>query len=327
MRILQSFDELSRELDGRKTCLTIGAFDGVHLGHQLLVQETIAQATALGVASVVITFKNHPLSVLAPPYTPRSLTTFERKCQLIAALGVDYILALEFTEEFAAVDAEDFLQNCLVKQSNVAGIVCGYDFTFGRQGKGNVELLREWQARLGYVVHELQPVSTENRLVKSTQIRDLLYAGHVADAAVLLSRPHEVPGTVQHGAKRGRTIGVPTANLQPPARYLVPKRGVYLCAGRVENDERLYAAMVNIGTSPTFGENEQTVEAHLLGFDREIYGHGVALYFLERLRDERPFPNVEALVSQLTSDRQQSETLWESAAIQQAVAKVPVGLS
>jgi riboflavin kinase/FMN adenylyltransferase len=298
-------------------------FDGVHLGHQALVAKAVDVAREYGLVPVALTFRNHPLSVLAPPYTPRRLVTPARKAALLQSLGIEIVVMVDFSREFAAMDPETFIQQCLVSKANAAKLVCGYDFSFGCQGAGNLTLLRELGGQFHFDVFDVEAVSRENHPVKSTHIRDLLSAGHVAQAVGLLTRPHEVPGVVGSGMQRGRKIGFPTANLQVLDNYQVPAGGVYLCGARVGINEYVRPAMVNIGTSPTFGENAVTVEAHILDFSGDINNEPLSLFFMERLRDERKFPGIDALVEQLQKDREQTAGLWSSDVIKQMISTVP----
>ncbi len=324
--IVSTFDELRYALGDRHSCLTIGVFDGVHLGHQALVERTVAAARKQAQVSVVVTFKNHPLAVLAPPYTPRRLVTNARKADLLRNMGVEIVVLLEFTRELASTPPEDFVNDYLVSRGRLHSLICGYDFSFGCQGAGTIELLKTEGSNQGFTVECVSAVSHENRIVKSTHVRDLLFAGHVSEATQLLSRPHEVPGIVGSGMKRGRTIGFPTANLTCPENYQLPAQGVYLCGARIGTNSEILPAMVNIGTSPTFGENQLTVEAHLLDFSGDLHGSPLTLYFIERLRDERKFPGIDALVEQLTKDREQSGSLWKTDAIQKIIQLVPTAI-
>jgi len=321
--VFTTFDELSEHLKGSHTCLTLGVFDGVHMGHQSLVRHTVEAALANEQTSVVVTFSEHPLSVLAPPYTPKRLINNERKIELLQDLGVDITIMLGFDQQFASTPPEKFVASCLVEKSNVKHLICGYDFTFGSRGAGNLNLLRELGQIHGFNVKSQDPILRDNRPVKSTHIRDLLYAGHVSEAATLLTRPHELPGTVGTGMKRGRAIGFPTANLKVPDHYQIPAQGVYLCAARISSEVKVIPAMVNIGVSPTFGDNPQTVEAHLLNFEGDIVGEPMALFFLERLREERKFPSPAALIEQLHADLEQARTLWATTTIQTLASRIP----
>lgn len=323
MQTVFTTDELKNALAGRRSCVTIGVFDGLHLGHQALVQETVDATKLRGDVAVAITFKSHPLAVLAPPYTPRRLVTAARKADLLGRAGIEIVAMLDFTPEFASMTPDEFIQRVLVDQANVHTVVCGYDFTFGAQGAGNVNMLREAGIAADFQVRSVQPVQHEGIPVKSTHVRDLLSNGKVAGAAVMLTRPHEVPGRVGPGMQRGRKIGFPTANLREPQNYQLPARGVYLCAARIGQEDDVRPAMVNIGVSPTFGENAQSVEAHLLNFSGELYGQEMSLYFLARLREEQQFSGVEELVAQLNRDREATQSLWESEPTRHPVDKIP----
>lgn len=323
MQTVATFEQLGEKLNGRSSCITIGVFDGVHLGHQALVSRAVEIARSNSLVPVAMTFSNHPLSVLAPPYTPRRLVTPARKAALLHDLGIEIVLMQEFTREFSSTPPELFVKECLASSSKARTVVCGYDFSFGCQGSGNIAILEKMGLEYGFDVVSVEAVAHDNQTVKSTHVRDLLFAGHVSQATTLLTRPHEVPGTVGSGHKRGRTIGFPTANLDVVENYQVPARGVYLCGVRAGSNPSILPAMVNIGTSPTFGEGTVSVEAHILNFSSDIHGKPLSLYFVERLRDERKFPGVPALVEQLQKDRDQTASLWASEPIQQVIKKIP----
>jgi riboflavin kinase/FMN adenylyltransferase len=323
VHVASTFDELSQVLGSHHSSVTIGVFDGVHLGHQALINQTVESARKTVGKSVVISFRNHPLSVLAPPYTPRRLVSNSRKADLLESLGIDIILLMDFTPEFAATSPQDFVTKFLVEKAAVRTLICGYDFSFGCKGEGNIDLLRTMGDETGFEIETVPAVAHNNRPVKSTHVRDLLSEGHVSDAAVLLTRPHEVPGVVIAGMQRGRTIGFPTANLAPITNFQVPAQGVYLCGARIAAEDKILPAMINIGTSPTFGENPQTIEAHILDFEGDLHGESLSLYFIERLRDERRFPSIEFLVEQLNKDRDQAFQLWDSTATQEQVSHIP----
>lgn len=326
MQIVSTFPELAEALQGRRSCLTIGVFDGVHLGHQALITRTINTARQHGDVAVAVTFRNHPLSILAPPYNPRCLITPARKANLLEQMGVDILLMMEFSKEFASIAPEQFISKLLVKEAAIHNLVCGYDFTFGFRGAGDVETLRKAGVNFGFNVESVGAVSYANNAVKSTHIRDLLSSGHVADVARLMTRPHELPGIVGSGMQRGRTIGFPTANLQIRENFQTPGGGVYLCAARVGMQPTVLPAMVNIGTNPTFGNNAVSVEAHILEFDQDIHGQALSLFFMDRLRDEQKFSSVNALVEQLNKDRDLTQSLWKSAEICNLAAMVPAAI-
>lgn len=316
---------MRRRLSGRRTSATIGVFDGVHLGHQALIAETVRVARASNTTALAISFLNHPLSVLAPPYKPRSLNTPARKNQLLLKAGIDEVILVGFTPQFASTSPEDFIIRFLVEQAQISHLVCGYDFTYGYRGAGNIEQLRTYGDQHGFNVTCLNPIlgGTDSIIVKSTQIRELLGAGKVRRAAHLLTRPHELPGIVVTGHQRGRTIGFPTANLHPPDHFQHPADGVYVCAARVGTSPQLHAAMVNIGTNPTFGEAPRTVEAHLLDFSQDIVGQEVSLFFLDKLRNEQKFSGVDALVDQLRRDESDTRSRWENHEVADMINLIP----
>ncbi len=317
-----SFKELATRLDGRHTAATIGVFDGVHLGHQVLIRRTVGLARKSDCLAVAITFANHPLSVLAPPYCPMSLLTAEAKAELLCEAGIDIVLMLEFTADMAKTPPDVFVRRDLVGLGRVRHFVCGYDFSFGAGGAGTAELLEGYGRELGFTVDREDPVMVDNGSVKSTRIRDLLSIGKVKKASELLTRPHRVPGRVVTGFQRGRQIGFPTANLQPPDHYQWPGIGVYVCGARIDplaagvaqeeaDDQKMWPAMVNVGSNPTFGNEKTTMEAHLIGFSGELTGRAVTLYFLDRLRDEMKFSGVDALVEQLKQDEIAALQRWD----------------
>lgn len=313
MRVVESFEKLQELLPAGQGCaLTIGVFDGVHAGHQKLVQRTIDEARAGKLSSLVITFAEHPLAVLAPPYAPKRLILPERKEQVLEAMGVDFVACVRFSKAFAHQSPEEFIEQTLVGRCRMRTIICGHDFHFGRSGTGDVHLLRSYGERLGFSVIELGKVLVHGTLVKSTMIRDLVFAGDVERAATLLTRPYEVKGRVVTGFGRGRKLGFPTANLELLPNYIVPARGVYLCATHIEGEPGLHPTMLNIGYNPTFDVEKLSVEAHLLDVNQDLVGRTLHLFFLSRLRDERKFKGVEALIEQLDKDKSTSRELLET---------------
>lgn len=304
---------------GRACTVTVGAFDGLHLGHQALLARTLSDARARGRVAVVFTFPDHPLATLAPPHAPPRILENPRRAALLAEAGIDALLEIPFTSEFAAITPEAFEADILADHCGAARVVCGHDFSYGRAGAGDVSGLRSAGGRLGFDVDVVEAVSLDGTPVKSTMIRDLVLQGDVERAARLLTRPHELSGIVVTGAARGRTIGFPTANLATDPRMVAPGRGVYLAEATVEPGDggaagraretdprfagRSWRAMVNIGFSPTFGATERPrVEAHLLDFDADLVGRRVRLRFMKRIRDERTFDGVDALAAQLRDD-------------------------
>lgn len=298
-----NFHELSKYLAGRRTAITIGVFDGLHLGHHALIRRTIESAQKHDLVSVVITFPEHPLALLAPPFQPCRLMSRTRRAQLLDCMGTDVLVEVPFDTQFAATEAETFVTKHLVEDFGVGHLICGYDFTFGKGGRGNIELLESLASEHGFTLHVIDPVRDQDINVKSTHIRDLLFGGKVEDAARLLGRPFEMMGTVVTGRRQGRTIGFPTANLAVESNYLVPGIGVYAAAASVPDGKSGLPAMVNIGNSPTFGDNALTVEVHLIDWSGDLEGKTLTIHLLRRVRNEVKFPSVDALVEQLRRDK------------------------
>ncbi len=295
----------ARPTGAPRTAVAIGNFDGVHLGHQALLAEARARARAPGTA-VALTFTPHPARVLAPSKAPPLIMPLDRRLALLAQAGAEVAVVQPFTRAFAAVEAQSFVVDVLVRDLGAADVVVGYDFTFGRGRGGNVERLREWGAALGVSVTVIPAVTVDGAPCSSTRIRALVAAGEMRGAAALLGRPFEVEGVVVRGAARGRTLGFPTANLAPETE-LAPRLGIYAARARVCEDHTVgpaFVAAVSIGRNPTFETDGApvTVEAHLLDFAGDLYGRRLRLELVEWLRDEQRFASVDALVAQIAAD-------------------------
>jgi riboflavin kinase/FMN adenylyltransferase len=299
------------------SAVTIGAYDGVHLGHRAVIAEVRRLAAARDLQTVVVTFDRHPAMVVRPESAPRLLCDLEQKLELLAGAGVDTTYVVHFDEERATETAEEFVDEVLVGCLNARAVVVGEDFHFGHRRGGNVALLREMGASRGFVVDGLELVgldgtpSSDGANVSSTAIRKLLADGDVAGAAVLLGRPHEVRGTVEHGDKRGRELGFPTANLHIPAEIQLPADGIY--AGWFERaDGTVHPTAMSLGHRPTFYERPEgapLLECNVLDFSGDLYGEAVKVRFVERLRGEVRFDGVDALVAQMGADVAQTRAL------------------
>lgn len=288
--------------------VTVGTFDGVHVGHQMVVRYLLGRARALGAPSRVVTFDPHPRAVVRGEHVPL-LTTVAERVEKLAALGVDDTIVLPFTIELASMRAEDFVVDLLVRQLGVRELVIGYDHGFGRGREGDAELLRSLGARHGFTVDVIPPHLVEEHTVSSTLIRDLLVQkGDATAARALLGAPYRLSGTVVRGDQRGRLLGFPTANLETPGDKVLPLGGVYAVRVLAGRDD--WPGMLNIGARPTFDGVEQRVEVHLLGFEGDLYGQTLSLDFIERLRDERRFDGIEALKEQLNEDARRCTTLF-----------------
>jgi len=302
VRILRDSDDAHIEA----SVLTIGAFDGVHLGHQAIIATVCGRARALGIESAVVTFDVHPALIVRPESAPQILTPLDQKLELLEGLGVDVVYLIEFDQERAATTAKAFMQEVFVDRLGVVEIVVGSDFHFGKGREGTVQFLAEHGAALGFRVDGLELVRHEaaaTEHVSSTAIRRALVDGDIAEATSMLGRRYTISGEVVEGDKRGRTIGFPTANLVLDSGRARPGNGVYAAWATVTAGSRHMAA-VNIGIRPTFeaGGDSPVLEAHLLDFDADLYGSRVDVQFVDFLRPEHKFEGIDALRSQLGRD-------------------------
>jgi riboflavin kinase/FMN adenylyltransferase len=280
--------------------LAIGVFDGVHRGHQQIIQRLTAGAHENDAPAVVLTFDPHPAKVFGHGEI-RLLTLPDERARLFASLGVDVVITHPFNKEVANITAFDFMQQ-IRENLGLSHLVLGYDSSIGRNREGNATRLAEIGSELGYTVEVVSALSDESGVISSTEIRKLIATGNVAEAARLMGHPYSLHGPVKHGDKRGRTINVPTANIEYPPDKLIPANGIYACRAYLDGQE--HQAAINIGINPTFTPDKQTpnVEAHLLDFRREIYGEDLRLEFIARLRDELRFESVEKLLEQIWKD-------------------------
>ena len=301
----------------RPRVVTLGVFDGLHLGHQHLVRRVVEQARAHahardGGSAVVFTFANHPLAVLAPPYAPKQLLSPERKARMLERMGVDALVAPPFTHEIASMPPEVFIEETLLGRCRADRIVVGFDFRFGVDGRGDTRVLAEASRTRGFELEILPAVYHGGWLVSSTRIRDLLEEGRVRLESEMLGRPYDLSGRVVHGYGRGRALGYPTANLQFDPAYVEPASGVYAVLAALE-DGRLYPGMMNIGAGPTFADAEHRAEVFLFDYDGEtLYDSALRVYFVERLREERKFGSTEELQSRLRVDEKIARALLEA---------------
>lgn len=291
--------------------LTMGTFDGVHRGHQVIIRRLIAGAHAGNAPAVVLTFEPHPVALLRPEKAPLLLTSADERAALLGELGVDLVITHPFDHEVAALSAREFLVR-LQTHLGFTQFWVGYDFAMGHNREGTLPVLRQFGSELGYTLQVIEPITLGGKTISSSQIRNLIAEGNVAEAAERLGRPYRLSGQVVEGAKRGRTIGIPTANLALDAKRAYPARGVYACRAWV-NGERV-DAVTNIGLRPTFenGTAQTSVEVHLLDFSGDLYGQELGLEFVGRLRDEQKFSGIEALVAQIQQDIRQARALFES---------------
>lgn len=294
MRLLEGDYRTWPPLD-RPTAVTIGVYDGVHLGHQ----QVLGALGSAGLPVVVVTFRDHPVRTISPDGVPRLLTSIDRRLEILEELGVYATAVVDFDDEFRRLPAEEFVENVLVKTLRVQRIAVGRGFRFGHQQLGDVAMLRSMGLQHGYQVEDVE-ILEEGVPVRSTVIRALLKEGHAKVAARLLGRPFRLVGTVVAGDQRGRAIGFPTANLEISNDLLIPGSGVF--AVRTSIDGIDHKGVVNIGRRPTFGGTETVVEVHVLDFAGDLYGAEIAVDFIARLRSEQKFASVDDLVAAIHDD-------------------------
>jgi riboflavin kinase/FMN adenylyltransferase len=284
----------------RGNILAIGNFDGVHVGHQRIFELVVRKARAASGTACVLTFDPHPAKVLAPEWAPPLIVPPARKLELIAACGIDLACVQPFDARLAALEPATFTADVLVRALGVRDIVVGSDFTYGRARAGTIETLREAGTSHGFSVTVVEKVTVAGLVASSSKVRELVLEGRVDGAARLLGRPFELSGPVVRGAGRGRSLGIPTANVAT-RNELLPKNGVY--AGWVRHDGTNLPSAINIGTNPTFTESAQiSCEAHVLDFEGDLYDRDVTIEFATRLRDEQRFDSPAALVTQIGRD-------------------------
>jgi riboflavin kinase/FMN adenylyltransferase len=306
MIIINNLEDLKEPLNN--PALTIGNFDGVHKGHIVLFEKVKEIAKSINGQSAVMTFEPHPIKVMKPGNGPPMITPTKQKLKLISQAGIDVILSIPFTVQFASISAQDFVKDILVKKIGVREIVVGYDYTFGSGRKGDIGLLRTMGEEIGFKVHVVEPIHLNNTLVSSTSVRNLVQAGDLVEAKRLLGRDYQISGTVTKGAGRGgRILGFPTANLLP-VDELIPKKGVY--AVRVEMDSGENYGVCNIGNNPTFGGNPLSIETHLFDFSGDILGKEFTIKFIRRLREEKTYGSKEELAAQIKEDIESARELF-----------------
>jgi riboflavin kinase/FMN adenylyltransferase len=298
MIIVRDIEDIQGVIAG--ACVTIGNFDGVHKGHQKLIELTCSRAKAQGLVSVVVTFDPHPLQVLRKGAAPPFITLTEQKLELISQYGPQVCLLLEFTMEMARLSPEEFVRKYLVDGLRMRELIIGYDYHMGKGRSGNFETLTQLGTRYGFAVDRLDPVTIDDAVVSSTRIRDLVQSGQVWAVRPLLGRFYQVRGQVVHGMNRGgRLLGFPTANIKL-VDELFPMPGVYAIWVELGGEVRMGVA--NIGINPTFGNDALSVEAHILDFSGDIYGADIRVHFVQRIRDERKFSGIDELKARIARD-------------------------
>ncbi|HKY09814.1 MAG TPA: bifunctional riboflavin kinase/FAD synthetase [Candidatus Binatia bacterium] len=310
MQIIRHIGEQCQNLAG--SVVTLGNFDGIHLGHQALITGAVGDAKILGLASVVLTFEPHPLAVLAPGRAPKLILAHKDKMQLLQGFGVDIVAVQHFDLAFARVSAADFVRDLLVKRLKAKKIWVGKDLRFGQGRSGGVDDLKRWGSEFGFETAVVEPILVDGNRVSSSRIREFLGLGRVEEATAMLGRYHFVSGRVVEGHHRGKELGFPTANLATRTEVL-PADGIYATLFHLGG--RVLASVSSIGLNPTFGAGPRTVESFIIGFDENIYGAAVRLAFVKRIRDEVKFSSVPDLVEQIHDDVRTAKNIFRELGI------------
>jgi riboflavin kinase/FMN adenylyltransferase len=306
MKVIRGLENLKTGLKG--SVVTIGVFDGVHIGHRRIIKDTVARAGKAGAKSVVLTFEPHPAKILNPGPGVPTIISLEHRIRIIGSLGVDYLVIAAFTKKLGAMTPEEFVKKVLLEKLSAKELLIGGNFYFGRGARTGAEGLKRLARKMGFRVKVLKPVRRGAHVVSSSLIRRLITKGDIAKAADILGRPVSVLGTVIRGRARGRILGYPTANINPH-HETIPPSGVY--AVRVRYKNRTFGGVLNIGFRPTFhddaGTAEPTIEVHIFDFDKSVYGEGLEILFVARLRDEKKFRDRESLIAQIARDTRQAQ--------------------
>ncbi len=304
----------------RPTVLTLGVFDGLHLGHQLVMRTVSERARTIGAVPTVITFDPHPRAVLHPKSAPPLLQTLDQKVEGFGVLGIEQTIVINFTKEFSLIRAEDFLRDVVKERLQAREVYLGRGFAFGHDREGNIELLRRVSKDLGFFADEVTEVRLRNQRVSSSKIRSLLVEGKVNLVRRMLGRPYGVEGRVERGAERGQMLGFPTANLHPHNR-VIPRNGVYVTGTLIAGEWR--RSVTNVGVRPTFTrDSEPSVETFVMNWAGDLYGDVVRVRFLHRLRDEKKFASVEELRAQIEKDVSRAQNYFERIGVRNSLSIV-----
>ncbi|WP_440120232.1 bifunctional riboflavin kinase/FAD synthetase [Tenacibaculum sp. Ill] len=308
MEIIHSIFDLT---PSQKTMVTIGTFDGVHIGHQKIIEKLVSEAKASNKKSVLLTFFPHPRMVLQKDVSIKLINTIDERAQHLEKLGLDYLIIHPFSREFSRLTALDFVRDILVNQLNISKLIIGYDHHFGKNREGNIEQLTEYSHLYDFTVEEIPAQDIDEVSVSSTKIRKALANGHLKTANNYLGYNFSLTGKVVNGKQLGGKIGFPTANIDIPEDYkLIPKTGVYIVKSTIDNTT-VYG-MMNIGNRPTVDGEHQTIEVHYFNFNQNLYGKELTIELLYYLRDEQKFDSVSGLISQLKKDKQNSMLFLKS---------------
>lgn len=301
MRVYRNIREVEYD---RNTAVTVGTFDGVHLGHREIISKLERTAEAKGLRKLVVTFEPHPQIVLRSKSPDiKVLSTLDEKISILGSLNIDSLLVIEFTREFSQTGAEDFYKHYLIEGTGISDLVLGYDHMFGRNREGNFEMMKLLSDKFGFTVDRVDEFRSDGEHVSSTRIRHLLESGDVRNAARMLGGKYSLTGTVAEGRKLGRELGMPTANIVPDSDYkLIPLDGIYAVKVRIGDDE--YGGVMNIGTNPTVTDDKsKKIEVNLFDFDGDLYGKDLTVGFVDRLRSEQKFSDLDELRSAMQEDK------------------------
>ncbi|KIA83433.1 riboflavin biosynthesis protein RibF [Kaistella solincola] len=288
--------------------LSIGMFDGVHRGHQSIINQLKAVAKAKNLESGILTFWPHPRLIFNPEDDLKLLNTLDEKTTLLKNFGIENLFLKEFDQDFRNLTGEEFVRKVLVEKLQIKHLIVGYDHVFGKDRSGNYELLEKLAPELGFEVEKMEVVNVHNKHISSTKVRNALLEGDIAEANLMLGYHYSVSGKVVHGKKIGRTIGYPTANIDVESLKLLPKKGAYITDVFLNGEQ--YKGMLSIGTNPTVGGTEKTVEVYILDFDEDIYGKEITVAFREFLHDEIKFESLEKLIEKLDDDKKRTEDFY-----------------
>lgn len=299
MRIID-LDHLDNKSWTEKTSIALGNFDGLHEGHQCLIERVVSYGAENHLTSSVLLFKSHSRDLLSNHAT-KILTNLDQKLQLLDQMGVELVFLKEFDNEFMSMTPEEFISNLLLKTCQAECVVVGYDYRFGNKAMGDVAMLSQWSLKLGYHLFVESPIKDESNFISSSRIRQLILKGKVEEAAELLTRPHTVEGVVVKGVQRGRTLGFPTANICLSDNYVIPENGVFYTKINVRG--RQFSSLTDIGTNPTFENSDKIkIETHILDFQGDIYGEQVSVSFVRFIRPDVIFSGAEELICQIEQD-------------------------
>lgn len=302
LKVLKNFNDHSSQ---RPLSLSLGMFDGVHLGHKSIIDELAKVGSENNLDTAILTFWPHPRFVFNPAEDLKLLNTLEEKISLIEKYGINHLFLKEFDEEFRNLTGEEFVRQILVDKLNVKYLIIGYDHSFGKNRSGNFELLQKLSKELDFEVEQMEAINIHENNISSTKIRNALLAGNIKEANEMLGYFYSVSGKVVHGKKLGRTIGYPTANIETESIKLLPKKGAYIV--EVFLDDQKYKGMLSVGTNPTVNGEKLTVEVYILDFEGDIYDEAITVKFRDFLHDEIKFEGIEKLVERLDEDKRLTE--------------------